>query len=117
MGEGPRTGGAQVTDEGTRDPAEIRNDIEATRLEVGDTVEALASKADVKSQAQKKVADVKQTLDVKRRELMGKAREATPDSADSAASGVAAKARENPIPIGIAGAFVVGLIVGRVLSR
>ena len=117
MGEDPRTGGAQVTDEGTRDPAEIRTDIEATRQEVGDTVEALASKADVKAQAQKKIADVKQTVAAKRTELMSKAREPTPDDADSAASGVAAKARENPVPIGIAGAFVAGLVVGRILSR
>ncbi|HEY7619437.1 MAG TPA: DUF3618 domain-containing protein [Solirubrobacteraceae bacterium] len=117
MGEEPRTGGTQVTDQGTREPAEIRSDIEVTRRELGDTVEALAAKADVKAQAQKKVADVKQTVDARRRKLMGRAREATPDNAGSAASGVATKAREHPVPLGLAGAFVVGLLVGRMLSR
>jgi ElaB/YqjD/DUF883 family membrane-anchored ribosome-binding protein len=104
MGEEPRTGGTQVTDQGTREPAEIRSDIEATRRELGDTVE-------------KKVADVRQSIDARRRKLMGKVRQATPDSAGSAASGAATKARENPVSIGLVGAFVVGLLIGRLLSR
>ena len=37
----------------TRSPEEIRRDIEETRGELGDTVEALAAKADVKAQAKK----------------------------------------------------------------
>jgi ElaB/YqjD/DUF883 family membrane-anchored ribosome-binding protein len=117
MGEEPRTGGTQVTDQGTREPAEIRSDIEATRRELGDTVETLAAKADVKAQAQKKVARVRQSVDARRRKLMGKVRQATPDSAGSAASGAATKARENPVSIGLVGAFVVGLLIGRLLSR
>jgi hypothetical protein len=120
MGEEPRTGGTQVTDgtqgtdEGTREPAEIRDDIDSTRQELGDTVEALAEKADVKTQAQRKVADVRATIDAKRREVLGKARSKSPDSANSAASSVATKARENPVPVGVAGAFVAGMIVGRI---
>ena len=117
MGEEPRAGGTQLTEEGAREPQEIRSDIESTRREMGDTVEALASKADVKAQAQRKVADVKHTVDAKRQELMGKARVATPDGAGSAASSVARKARENPVPVGLAGAFAAGLVVGRMLKR
>jgi hypothetical protein len=117
MGEEPRTGGAQVTEEGAREPQEIRRDIESTRREMGDTVEALAEKADVKAQAQKKVADVKATVDAKRQELMGKARGATPDGAGSAAASVTQKARENPVPVGLAGAFAAGLVVGRMLKH
>jgi ElaB/YqjD/DUF883 family membrane-anchored ribosome-binding protein len=107
-----------VTEETTgRDPQEIRRDIHATRRELGDTVEALAEKTDVKAQTQRKIAEVRQTIDAKRDELMGKTRSATPDSASSAAGSVQQKARENPIPVAIAGAFAAGLIVGRLTNR
>ena len=43
----------------TRQPEEIRSDIEETREQLGETVEALAAKADVKGQAKAKVEDVK----------------------------------------------------------
>ena len=39
----------------TREPAEIRQDIEDTREQLGDTVEALAEKTDVKAHAQEAV--------------------------------------------------------------
>lgn len=118
MGEDARTGGAPVTEETTgRDPQEIRRDIHAARREMGDTVEALADKTDVKAQTQRKVAEVKQTIEAKRAELTGKARSATPDDASSAAGAVQRKARENPIPVAIAGAFAAGLIVGRITNR
>jgi hypothetical protein len=106
-----------VTDEGTREPAEIRSDIESTRQELGDTVEALAEKTDVKAQAQRKVADVRASIDAKRHEIVGKARSKSPDGASSAASSVASTARTNPVPIGVAGAFVAGLVIGRISSR
>jgi uncharacterized protein YoxC len=41
------------------DPEELREDIQQTREELGATVEALAEKADVKTQAQQKVDEVK----------------------------------------------------------
>jgi hypothetical protein len=118
MGEDARAGGAQVTNEGTtREPHEIRRDIEDTRRDVGDTVEALAEKTDVKAQAQQKVAEVKQTIEAKRSELMGKARGASPDGATSAAGTLQQKARENPVPTAVAGAFVAGLVLGRITRR
>ena len=40
---------------GTGDPIEIRQDIEATREELGETVEALAAKTDVGAQARTKL--------------------------------------------------------------
>jgi hypothetical protein len=118
MGEDARAGGAQVTDEGTtREPHEIRRDIEDTRRDMGDTVEALAEKTDVKAQAQQKIAEVKQTIEAKRGELMGKARGATPDGATSAAGTLQQKARENPVPVAVAGAFAAGLLLGRITRR
>ncbi|MEN3280238.1 MAG: hypothetical protein V7607_1378 [Solirubrobacteraceae bacterium] len=117
MGEDARAGGSQVTDAGPREPTEIREDIDSTRREMGDTVEALAEKTDVKSQVQKKVADVKQNVDAKREELMGRARKASPDTASSTMTTVGQKARENPVPVAIAGAFAAGLILGRITNR
>ena len=118
MGQDARTGGSPVTGDTTdRGPQAIRSDIDATRREMGDTVEALAEKTDVKAQTQRKVAEVKQTIEDKRSELMGKTRSATPDGASSAAGSVQQTARENPIPVAIAGAFAAGLIVGRITRR
>ena len=51
MGEDPGTVGAPV--EAAKDPEQIREEIEATRRELGDTVEALAAKADVKAHVQR----------------------------------------------------------------
>ena len=48
-------GGAPPSD----DPDAIRADIERTRDELGDSVEALAAKADVKARAQQKLAEAK----------------------------------------------------------
>ena len=117
MGEDARAGGTRVTEEATREPEDIRRDIESTRDELGDTVAALAEKTDVKARARKKVADVKQTVSHKRTALTQKARESSPDGASSAAATAKEKARENPLPVAVAGAFVVGLIVGRILKR
>jgi hypothetical protein len=49
MGQDQGAGRAQVSE--ARDPEEIREEIEATREDLGETVEALAAKADVKAQA------------------------------------------------------------------
>jgi hypothetical protein len=42
------------------DPDELRQEIERTRGELGDTVEALAHKVDVKARVQQRVAEVRQ---------------------------------------------------------
>ena len=44
------------------DPEKIREEISDTREELGETVEALAGKADVKGQAKEKVGDVTQQV-------------------------------------------------------
>jgi Protein of unknown function (DUF3618) len=53
MGEDPGTAGAPV--EAAKDPQQIQEEIEATRQELGDTVEALAAKADVKAHARERI--------------------------------------------------------------
>jgi len=99
------------------DPAELRADIERTRQDLGDTVAALAEKTDVKARARDKVSEVKQNVNDKRTELMGKARESSPDGANSAAVQVRTKAQENPIPTAALAAFVGGFLFGRITKR
>ena len=119
MGQDARAGGAPVTEEGgaAREPQVIREDIETTRREMGDTVEALAEKTDVKAQTQRKVAEVRRVIDAKRGELLGRARGAAPEGAGSAAGALQDKARENPVAVALAGAFAAGLIFGRITKR
>jgi hypothetical protein len=53
MGQDPRTDGAPSVAIAS-DPEQIRRQIDQTRLELGDTVAALAVKADVKAQARER---------------------------------------------------------------
>jgi ElaB/YqjD/DUF883 family membrane-anchored ribosome-binding protein len=96
-----------------QDPEQIREQIEATREELGDTVEALAEKTDVKARAQQKVEESKASIAAKKEKILGKAKQSSPDAAVSAASGAGQKARENPLPVAVAGAFALGFLAGR----
>jgi ElaB/YqjD/DUF883 family membrane-anchored ribosome-binding protein len=87
------------------DPNAIREDIARTRAEMGDTVDALGYKADVKSRAKDKMSDTKARI-------TGRVSEATPDGQQvKRAAGVA---QENPLGLAIgsiAAGFLVGLLV------
>lgn len=115
MGQEPSTGSPEVN--GPRDPEQIQSEIESTREELGETIEALAQKADVKAQAKHRIEDTKASMAEKKDELLGKAREASPDSAASAAAQASEKARRNPLPLAVAGAFSAGFLLGRVTKR
>jgi Protein of unknown function (DUF3618) len=115
MGEDPGTAGAPVTD--ATDPDQLRDEIEATRRELGDTVEALAYKADVKARVREKIGATTQSVAQKKDGLMGKAREASPDGVASGATQVTQKAKENPMPLGVAAAFFGGFLFGRLTKR
>ena len=115
MGEEPSTGDAAVTS--SQDPEQIQRDIEETREELGDTVEALAQKADVKTQAKQRLDDAKSSVSEKKEQLLGKARGASPDGAASVASQASQKARENPVPLAVAGAFAAGFLAARAFRR
>ena len=88
MGEDPREDGQAVETE-QRTPEQIEADIERTRRDMGDTVAAVAEKADVKGQAKAKVDDAKARLQGcgpglgRRRRRHGRARgEREPAAAD-----------------------------------
>jgi ElaB/YqjD/DUF883 family membrane-anchored ribosome-binding protein len=85
-------------EQSSRDPAQIREEIEETRGELGETVAAVAEKTDVKQQAQAKADELKS-------QAAEKAEEAQQ------------LAQENPVPLAIGAAFLVGVVVGRLLSR
>jgi ElaB/YqjD/DUF883 family membrane-anchored ribosome-binding protein len=115
MGQDPRTRIAAVTD--TQDPEQIQRDIEQTREELGDTVEALTEKADVKAQAKQKLEATKASAAEKKEQLLGKVKDASPESAATTATQASEKARENPLPLAAAGAFAFGFLAGRISKR
>lgn len=87
------------TDAQEKDPAveaeELREEIEETRGELGDTVEQLSEKADVKAQAQAKVDDAKQQAQAK-----------------------AEQVKENPAPVaGIAGGIAALILLLWIIRR
>lgn len=102
---------------GQRTPQELRQDIEQTREELGDTVEAMAEKTDVKAQAKERIAAVKSTAQQKKDELIAKAKAASPDSASAGAQQVASTVQRKPVPFTAGGAFAAGALVGWLMGR
>jgi chromosome segregation ATPase len=115
VGEDQGTDRAAVTD--PADPEQIREEIESTRQELGDTVAALSAKTDVKAQAKQKIDDTKAAVADKKDELVGKARDVSPQTATTAVAGASSQARKNPLPVAAAGAFAFGFLAGRVSKR
>jgi ElaB/YqjD/DUF883 family membrane-anchored ribosome-binding protein len=120
MDEATRQGSEAVEADGAqepRSPEEIERDIQATREQLGDTVEELAAKADVKAQAKERVAGIKETAQQKKEEFVSKAKDTTPESASAGAEQVKAKAQQNPLPFAVGIALLAGFILGRLSSR
>jgi ElaB/YqjD/DUF883 family membrane-anchored ribosome-binding protein len=121
-----------------QDPDAIRQDIEQTRAEMSDTVEAIGYKADVPSRAKEKVSEKVDAARAKVSQATTRAKEAvtgTTAGAGDTAGGVAARVRdatpsgeqvkrqarraaglaqENPLGLAI-GAAAVGFLVGLVV--
>jgi hypothetical protein len=89
-----------------QDPHEIRQGIEETRAEMGDTVEALGHKTDVTGRAKDAVSD---RVDSMRSKVVG----STPDSGQVKQKGrqVAGMAQENPLGLAI-GSVAIGFVAG-----
>jgi hypothetical protein len=94
------------------DPDRIRREIEATRGEMGETVDALTYKTDVKSRAKEKVVGTKDSIKSK---VVG-AGDAAPDGerVKQNARRAAGIAQENPLGLAI-GSIAAGFIVGLLL--
>ncbi len=89
----------------TDDPEQLREQIGQSREDLGDTVEALPDKADVKAQASAKVA-----------ELREKVTQVGGDDVKQAGAAAVAQAESNPLPA-IAGALATGFVLGRLTKR
>jgi len=112
MGEEPSTSGSVVSVE-ARDPDKIRKEIEATRQELGDTIEALAEKTDLRAHARHKMQESSVYISKKKDGLLAKARETSPQSLASAVQHAADKGRENPVELAAISAFALGFVIGR----
>jgi chromosome segregation ATPase len=124
MSAADKASSPSTDDKGTRDPKEIREEIEQTREELGDTVAAVAAKTDVKAQAHAKVDDAKAQASAKvdetkakAKELGDKAKAAAPESPTQGVKQAQTLAKQNPKPFAIVGAVVAALILWRLLRR
>jgi ElaB/YqjD/DUF883 family membrane-anchored ribosome-binding protein len=100
-----------------KSPEELREEINETRQDLGDTVEALAEKADVKAQAKDRISAATHSAQQKQDEFVAKAQDATPDSASAGLQQVASAVQRKPVPFTAAGAFLAGVLLGRRLGR
>jgi hypothetical protein len=98
------------------DPRAIRQDIEGTRERMGDTVEALAYKADVKTRAKESVSDKVDTLKAKVTGARTSVAETAPSAGDvkHRARRATAIAEENPLGLAIGG-VAVGFLAGMLI--
>ena len=102
---------------GQQTPEELRLEIEQTREQLGDTVEALAAKTDVKAQAHARIDEVKGNVKAKADDVKAKAQSSTPESAQQGGQQVIAKVRENPAPLVLGAAVLVAFLIGRRTAR
>jgi hypothetical protein len=107
-----------------QDPDEIRQDIDQTRAEMSETVEAVGYKADVPSRAKEAVSDKVENVKSKVSDTASRAKEAVVGTASRAgdatpstgevkqqARQVAGMARQNPLGLAI-GAAAIGFLAG-----
>jgi ElaB/YqjD/DUF883 family membrane-anchored ribosome-binding protein len=102
------------------DPREIRQQIEETRAQMGDTVDAIAYKADVKERAKDSITEKKEraveTISNTKDRLVGGVNDATPSTAEvkQGAQRAAGIAQENPLGLAIGG-VAIGFLAGMAL--
>jgi len=91
------------------DPDRIRREIEQTRAEMGETVDALSYKTDVKARAKDSIRDKKESVMSVKDRVVG----ATPDSDEVKQKAGRAKsvAEENPLGLAV-GALAAGFLAG-----
>jgi hypothetical protein len=120
--------GQELIGEPQRTPEQVAEEIQQTRVRLGDTVAALAEKTDLKAQAKHavnetkgtvtgKASEIKETVSDKTDEFVSSARAATPESASEAGHRLAQFAQENRLLVAALGAFVFGWLIGRRSAR
>jgi len=99
-----------------QESSHIREEIEQTRAEMGDTVDALAHKTDVKSRVKESFDDKKERLRTQMAGTSSRLGEAAPDSQQvkEGAQRAVGVAEENPIGLalgGLAAGFLAGMLI------
>ncbi len=98
----------------------IREDIKQTRAELGETVQALAAKADVKARAKEQVEQTKQRVRSQvvsaTERVKGTATQYAHTAAEQA-QGTTERVKSNPVPWAAVAAAAVGLIAVLVVLR
>lgn len=99
-----------------QEPSQIREEIEETRAEMGDTVDALAYKTDVKTRVKESISDKRERLITQVQGTTHKVGEATPDGhqVKEGAQQAVGVAQENPLGLaigGIAAGFLAGMML------
>lgn len=99
-----------------QEPSQIRQEIEATREEMGETVDALAYKTDVKTRVKESVTDKRDRFVDQVKGTGHKVEKAAPDGEQlkGGARRAVGVAEENPIGLalaGLAGGFLVGMLL------
>ena len=97
------------------DPGQIRDEIERTRAQMGDTVEAIGYKADVPARAKEKVSETEGAHVGLKAKVDRRPRPDADERQSSGARRAAGVAQENPLGLAI-GAVAVGFLAG-MLSR
>ena len=94
-------------------PDRIRAEIEETRADMSETVDAIGYKADVKSRAKDNLQEKKESIVGLKDKVVGGASDRTPDGAEvkHQAKKAASVAQENPLGLAI-GAVAVGFVAG-----
>ena len=99
-----------------KDPEVIRQEIEATRDNMGETVDALGYKTDVKSRTKESITDRKDAVVSKLTGSGSRVNDATPSGQDvkQGAQKAAGVAQENPLGLALAG-VAVGVLAGMLI--
>jgi ElaB/YqjD/DUF883 family membrane-anchored ribosome-binding protein len=122
MDEDQSAPGPELTGAPERTPEQVREEIEQTRAELGDTVAALAEKTDVKAQAKQavdatketvtgRVSEIRQNLTGKKDDVLSSAQEATPESVGDAGERVKAFVVENSLAVVAVSGFALGWLI------
>lgn len=96
-----------------QEPSQIRQEIEDTRSQMGDTVQALSHKANVPGRIKESLSDKTDRLRQQMSSTTSKVSGATPDASDirDGAQQAVGIAQENPLGLAIGG-LAVGFLVG-----
>jgi ElaB/YqjD/DUF883 family membrane-anchored ribosome-binding protein len=128
MDQDQSAAGPELSDVPERTPEQVREEIEQTRGELGDTVAALAEKTDVKAQAKQtvdaakdnvtgRVSEIKQDVTDKKDDFVSSAQEATPESASDAAKRAMMFVGEHAVAVAAIGGFALGWLIRSRASR